>query len=335
MIWLTIRASLACGLLAACGLDAGGKNRCDTQTDCLAGYVCADHACVVPATDPIVDAGGELSGPGFRIASARLPLGERDRGELGLDLDRDPGRAIDNRWDRPLDFVSDLGWYSQGALDEHLAEERLLILGELTGDADAVTLRLRVGRRRLDRPDRLEVVPGAPPVGDLVGARRDGRLALGPGTLTVPVTLLTGMQSAATIELVGARIEVAESAGPGAWRDARLGGGVTPESLRAALPPVIAGHLQDVVAIDCTGVAPACCRDGTSGQRLVRELDGDRDCAITAAEVAAHRDFAALAPDVDLLDASGALAPRADGVVDCVSVGLGLATAPATFELAH
>jgi hypothetical protein len=332
MIRLTFRAALACGLLAACGLDAGVKNRCDTQTDCLTGYVCAEHACI-PADDPIVDAGVDVSGPGFRIASARLPLGERDRDQLGLDLDRDPGHTVDNRWDGPLDFVSDLGWYSQGALDEHLAEERLLILGELTGDDSAATLRLRVGRRRLDQPDRVEVVPDAPPIGELAGARRDGRLTLGPGTLRMPVTLLTGMQSAATIELVGARVEVAENAGAGAWREARLGGGATAGSLRAALPPVIADHLQDVVAIDCTGVAPACCRDGTSGQRLVRELDGNGDCTITAAEVAAHPDFAALAPDVDLLDASGALAPRADGIVDCVSVGIGFATAPATFEL--
>jgi hypothetical protein len=299
-------AAAACAALAGCSLDLAGKDACELASDCLDGLVCVEQTCVaagsVSAVDGGPDAASAASGPGFRIAEVRLPLTDDARVELGLDLDGDPARSIDNRWHAPLHVASDLGWYSQGALDEHLADGRLAIHGELTGDG-AATLRLR---------------DGATLLGELTGTRRDGRLTLGPGTLTVPLALLTGLPSPATVELIAARIEIADAAaGPGGWREARLGGGVRLEAVRAALPAALAEVVHGVVAIDCPAAA-ACCRDGSSGQRLVRALDRDGDCAITAAEIAAHPDLAALAPDVDLGDA------------DCISVGIGFATAPAT-----
>jgi hypothetical protein len=297
----------ACAALAACSLDLAGKDACELASDCLDGLVCVERTCVaagsVPGADAAPDAPLAASGPGFRIAEVRLPLTDDERVGLGLDLDGDPARSIDNRWHAPLHVASDLGWYSQGALDEHLTDGRLAIHGELTGDGEA-TLRLR---------------DGATLLGELTGTRRDGRLTLGPGTLTVPLTLLTGLPSPATMELVAARVEIADAAsGPGGWREARLGGGIRLEALRTALPTALAEVVHDVVAIDCPGAAPACCRDGSSGQRLVRDLDRDGDCAITAAEIAAHPALAALAPDIDLVGA------------DCISVGIGFATAPAT-----
>jgi hypothetical protein len=293
----------ACAALAACSLDLAGKDACELASDCLDGLVCVERRCVAAGSVSAVDAAIAASGPGFRIAEVRLPLADHEGVGLGLDLDGDPARTIDNRWHAPLHVASDLGWYSQGALDEHLADGRLVIDGELTGDREA-TLRLR---------------DGATLLGELTGTRRDGRLILGPGPLTVPLALLTGLPSAATVELVAARIEIADAAaGPGGWRDARLGGGVRLETVRTALPAALAEVVHDVVAIDCRGAAPACCRDGSSGQRLVRALDRDGDCAITAAEIAAHPDLAALAPDVALLG------------VDCVSVGIGVSTAPDT-----
>lgn len=304
MTSLTVPITIACAALAACSLDGAGKDRCESASDCLAGHVCTDRVCVAEGGGP----GGEVpdaaiaAGPGFRIAEVSLPHSDDERARLGLDLDRDPARAGDNRWDAALRVASDLGWYGQGALDELLAGGELAIHGELTGTG-TVTLRLRAGETLL---------------GELSGTDHGGRVTLGPGPLTVPLALLTGLPTPATVELLGARVEVSDAAaGPGGWREARLGGGVPVGVLRTALPEALADVLAGVVAIDCGG-ASACCRDGSSGQRLVRALDRDDDCTISAAEIAAQPDLAALGPDVEL---SG---------TGCVSVGVGFVTAPAT-----
>jgi hypothetical protein len=63
----------------------------------------------------------------------------------------------------------------------------------------------------------------------------------------------------------------------------------------------------------------------TSTSKTVLDLfDDDKDGAVTADEIRMDPlSMALLAPDVDLLDASGAFNPRSDGTKDSLSLGLG------------
>jgi hypothetical protein len=304
----------------SCTLDLSRKVSCQDQRDCIAGYVCSQRTCVAAASLP--DAAVAASAQVVRIERATLPLGGDDAAALGLDLDGDPARQVDNGWHRALGFISELGWYSQGGVDDQLDRHELIVLAQLRTLGTTATVSFHTGRRAAVGEDYEAVAP----LGELSGTFDGRRLSVGPGRLRVPLALLGGLPSAALVELVGARLEVPDvDRDAGGWSSGRLGGAVTRREIDEHVSSLLAGHVRGLVAIDCPSTTPPCCVDGTEGAHLLGVLDADGDCAVTSDEVHAHASFgSSFALDVDLLDRAAAFAPRSDGVADSLSVGIGV-----------
>ena len=298
-------------LAGSCTLDLSRKVSCQDQRDCIAGYVCSQGTCVSAVAGQVV-----------RIERATLPLGGNDAPALGLDLDGDPARQVDNGWHRALGFISELGWYSQGGVDDQLERHELVVLAQVRTLGAAATVSFHTGRRAAVGGDYEAVAP----LGELSGTFDGRRLSVGPGRLRVPLTLLGGLPSAGHVELIGARLDVPDvDRDGGGWSSGRLGGAVIRREIDEHVSSLLANHVQGLVAIDCPSPPPECCVDGTEGAHLLGVLDADRDCAVTSGEVRAHASFgSSFALDIDLLDGAGAFAPRSDGVVDSLSVGIGV-----------
>jgi hypothetical protein len=341
-------AAMAAALASACSLEQSGKAKCNQARDCVDGYMCtADKVCVPatvdappgapdapanpadgptePADAPMADAPTSSGGvDGHRLVAVGMPHLPNEASAAGTDVDGNG--SVDNAWQHPLKFLSNLGWYAQGAIDDRIDAEELVILSELRTSGDSATVAFRLGRRQ-GSTDTFEAVPGAAPIGELTGTLDGRRLAVGPGRLSVPLSALTGLRATERVELVNARLLVADIAattdGRKAWTGGRLGGAIASDALRTQLAAVVAAHAQESVTIDCP-TASTCCRDSerTNGALLIATFDTDGDCRISAAEVAASADFITkTAPDLDLVGA--------DGTRDSTSVGIGFGSTPA------
>lgn len=185
----------------------------------------------------------------------------------------------------------------------------------------------------LDGTGTFDIAADSPTDTTINGQIVGGKFALGPndkpGNFTIELNLLEG--NPITLNLVGARVEIQSVAETGLMSGV-LGGAITQADLQTSILPTVETLVDDAVAVDCAGAAPPCCTAGSAGETIINLFDADDSCDISLDEIQ-NNDLikTLLAPDVDLLDAAGALNPNVDGEAESLSLGLGFSAVPATF----
>jgi len=281
------------------------------------------------------------------VDSVDLPSTATKANQLGFNLDCDEQGRPDNALGQ---IVATIYSYESSDLDAEvaalIAEGKLLHLMTLqsTGlvDATGVGLTLQHGID-LDG-DPTDNFSGDEPFavdpsiwsgttsGDLVA----GHLSLRGGELPLGLILPT-LDEPVILPIDGARVEADVSGGR---IEGRIGGAVPRDAVTFILIPFIYTALQRAIDRDCTGVATLqhrCgCQAGSFGETLIDLFDEEPtggDCVISLDELRNNSLASSLlAPDVDLLDQDGVVDPRADGVKDSLSLGIGFTAVPARLE---
>ena len=173
----------------------------------------------------------------------------------------------------------------------------------------------------------------------VAGTVLGGQFTGGPGQITVELSLIEG--SSLKLDLIGAQIEVQQMSATGLL-SGKIGGAITKKALDTTVLPTLVDFMADTFADDCTGTAPPCCDDGSTGQTLMDLFDEDDSCDVDLEELQNNSLISSLlAPDVDLLDCPTpdsdpddcTFFPRVDEVKDALSLGIGFSAVPATFTV--
>ncbi|RMH43784.1 MAG: hypothetical protein D6689_04170 [Deltaproteobacteria bacterium] len=284
------------------------------------------------AAAPEVAADGPLYG--FVVDRVDVAGTAMEAERLGLDLDCDADGRPDNALGRLLALIDDMaGDLDVGAETNAMIESGAMLhlievrAPDLDGAGPAAVLfehGVDLDGDPSDNFSGVEVfeVDPARPAGSLAGHLAGGGLSVASGTIYVAVAF-PGRDEPFVLPLIGARIEATITRG---GIEGRLAGGVPAEVVDEQLVPAFREGLNRIVARDCAGG----CAPDSFGALLLEMFDADRDGTIGYAEL---RDDpvteALLAPDVDLRDADGNLAPGGDGVADALSVGFGFTAVPA------
>ncbi len=299
----------------------------------LAGCTETEDPCVPRAAVEVDPAGARHQ---YVVDTIQFATSVSGSDELGLDLDRDPRSIPDNTLGVVLSMFESLGDYDLNAEVQQVIDSgailHLLELQTTSLDgAGNVGLRVLHGVDRDGDPtdnftgtERFGI-DASRGIGSLSGYIDDGYVVVDVGTVPLAVTL-PGIEEPYVLELYGARIEA--TIGPDGLTG-RIGGAISQSDLNTKLIPILADGLGRIVTRDCVDDP---CDEASFGAALLDYFDDNLDGEISVAEL---RDSpltsSLLAPDVDLLDDKGQLAPRCDGVKEGISIGVGFTAVPAIF----
>ncbi len=105
---------------------------------------------------------------------------------------------------------------------------------------------------------------------------------------------------------------------------AMLNGGISETQIHARLVPAVAQMIQSIIDTD---------PKSANAMSLLKNFDKNTDGKVSPDEVEMHPVVAGiLAPDLDLFDDQGNLAPNQDKVKDSLSFGVGLTGMPVSFD---
>jgi hypothetical protein len=289
----------------------------------------------------------------YVVDTLSLPSTPDQANQYGLNIDGDDAGRVDNALGRILAALgtaaSDLDL--QGNVDEQVNNGGLILLSSMQATDLNVSKGAGMWIYQGDNPDK---APCKSPEDAICGSHLDGATAFdiaadsrrdaviggdivnahfngGPGSVTIQLALVGGAPPI-TFNMIGARADVGVN--PDSMDAGRLGGAITEEELQSNVLPGIHSALIASSAGDCTGEAPECCTPGSSGELIMDLFDTDGSCEVTLEEFRNNSLIASLlAPDVDLLDETGAFNPRQDGVDDSLSLGIGFSAVGATFRV--
>lgn len=275
-----------------------------------------------------------------------LPTSAIEAGQMGLNVDANEG--IDNAVGNIIQAISQIGPQIDvaQAFNDFLADGTWILLIDVQAtdlrNASGAVGRMLPGINPAISPCTTEddcgkhLVPGTqfdvdhsvPFKADIVGSIENGTLLAGPNKASIYIDLKDALPIAPfTLNAVGVKTET--STAPDSAHGV-LAGGVHAEEFKDAVYPVFVA----IVERDCTAGASPCCEADSPGEAILESLNIDDDCVMTEAELrqSSALEFA-FRPDVDLLDATGAYNPGADGVLDSVSLGALFRAIPAQFEM--
>jgi hypothetical protein len=296
-------------LLAACNMPKPAPVSVPTPTEA-----------VMPAT------GVEYT---FVTNKLLMPTTQEQTQAFALNIDGDAQQTTDNKFGSLLTMLTSAvqNIELQSSLDQAVNNGQLVSLHAIkTDDAlndSSVSWSIFLGEKTQSAPsfdgsDKFTLdstMPAAPPI---IGSLTNGHFAGGPGTAKVQMILLG---QAVDVDLIGLRLEADLSAQ--GCTNGKLGGAVTVEEFRSNVLPPIAEGLNLVIK-----------SDQTAATAILQAFDADRNGEITSQELESNPLLMiAVSPDMDMLDASGQINPRQDGVNDSYSVGLGFTCVPATWDL--
>jgi hypothetical protein len=331
------RTPLLLLLLSACAAEPGYYP--DDHLD----QTCVDSLVERPAVDL---SGAETT---WVVDSITLPLTATQASQYGTNVDCDEQNRPDNSIGQVLATLASM-WGSDdvnAVLAEYVADARLLHLITLratsTTDADGAGFTVRHGidvdgdpSDNFSGTEAFAIDEGRGR-GTVTGRFIDGRLRARGGQVPFGIAMpYLDEVLIVPVEYASVDAEIVDGKLVG-----RIGGGITTEAVDIILMPVFQYIVERIIDRDCTGVATQASRCGCvgSGDLLVDYLDEepdrpgddqDGDCAVYTDELRRNSLVSSfLYPDVDLLDADGNLDPRADGVKDHNSIGIGFTAVPA------
>jgi hypothetical protein len=292
-----------------------------------------------PDVQPSRDAGAPERWT-YVVSALRVPTTAGEATSYGLDLDGDD--TVDNQLGSFLGGLHSLAPdtfdyqpLSDDAVDRGAAIALIEVVATSLTDTDSALARMLQGsdpipmacldatdvlcRHHLTGTAAFVVVPPVPT--SCAATIAAGSIDVGPAEMTIPVVLGS---TAVWVPLAAARIrgmlsEPAISAG-------QLVGAIESSDFDAIVVPAMHAYYAEIVARDCSA---GVCEAGSAGGSFLGLFDADGDGAITLDEVRRSDLIAALTPDLDLFDASGALGT--DGVLDSISVGFGFEAVRGTF----
>ncbi|MBK8781722.1 MAG: hypothetical protein IPO22_07910 [Anaerolineales bacterium] len=257
-----------------------------------------------------------------------VPTTQDQTKAFALNVDGDSKKTLDNKFGELLTLLTAAApnLELQATLDQAINTGQLISLHMVKADDfmndSSVSWSIFLGQRTAAAPnfdglDKFTLDSASPPASPIVGSVTNGHFSGGPGTAQVQLFLL-GQQ--VEVGLVGLRLETDFSAK--GCVDGKLGGGVTVEEFRGKLLPAIADGLNLLVKTNNVAATP-----------LLQAFDSDNNNTITLQELENNPLLMiAIAPDLDLLDASGKFNPGLDGVKDSYSAGFGFTCLPANFN---
>jgi hypothetical protein len=277
----------------------------------------------------------------YVVDSMQIPTSNAQAQALGYDFDGDG--TPDNRFGAAIATLAALtnqGDRVQGAHDAAIDRGEILVLAALEVDGQAGSLatfrgaspepapcldpgQLATCRRHLGGDGRFAVDPapgtGARVAGELV----DGTFRGGPGTLLVQLASLDG--SVLTVELAMAFAELSQVSDTG-FAAGRLAGGLSAADVDTYLVGGLHDEVEATIAADCTGLPPDCgCVEDSQGKTILEFYDTDGDCRVSHDEIR----NASLIQSLLALD----LDTNGDGIMDALSLGIGITGVAASFEL--
>ena len=282
----------------------------------------------------------------YIVDSVELPKSAGESSAFGLDLDGN-GR-VENRLGGLISALSAVTPVDFPALiDGWIADGTLMILVDFQASdlssAAAAGSRLHAGANSTPAPcagpgDALcgnhlagnasvqldsELAVDAVFAGDIEGGEFISSLSPVSFTLDIPEFFPRPV----SVNLIGARVHNSVS---GSSLSGLAAGAITIDEIYGSIYPAAI----DIAARDCTGVAPSCCVADSLGEAIVDLFDTDNNCAVTVEEMKNHTLLSAIvAPDLDLLDASGNFAPGGDGIKESMSVGARFTATGASFPV--
>jgi len=281
-----------------------------------------------PRCDPPPPTGSRTK---YVASTIQVPTNATQTRAFALDIDGDPNDRPDNALGGIFSALSQQALDIQGPIDAAVAAGQLVSLHMLQADnlADATNAAWSVfqGENQQD-PDfsgagSFSIQREAPHDSLLHGRVVGGVFTGGPGKARIKLVV---MNVPVILDLIGARISAEVS--PTGCSNGKLGGAITQETIVSQVFPALAAGFTASLAAD-PGCPSACTGTAATLQGL---FDTNRDGTITVTEVESTALVRALfAPDVDLLDATGAFNPRQDRVNDSLSLGIGFSCAGASF----
>ncbi len=256
-----------------------------------------------------------------------IPTTQAQAQASALNVDGDPQQHPDNVFGQLLTLLTSAApsLQLQSIVDQAVSNGQVVSLHIVKADDTlndpSVSWSIFEGQKapsapKFDGLDKFTLDSTSPADAPIVGSLTNGHFAGGPGTARIQIFLLG---QPVDVSLIGVRLEADLSAKGCA--NGKLGGGVTVDDFRGKLLPAIANGLNLVIKAD-KGAATT----------VLQALDSDHNGAITVQELENNPVLMmAIAPDLDLLDASGKFNPGQDGVKDSYSVGLGFTCVPAIF----
>ncbi len=266
----------------------------------------------------------------FVINGVHLPTTSAQTRDLAHNIDGDANNRPDNAFGGILSALTQQGIDVNAANSAAIASGDNISLQLLQADnlLNSVAFWSVFQGSAQPNPDysgngSFTIDPAAPTDSLLPGHILGGEFAGGPGKARVKLMLLG---APIVVDLIGARVSTTLSAS--GCSGGKIGGGISQQSIQNQVFPALAGGFSHILAADPG--CPSMC----SGQALTLEnlFDTDHNGTITTAEIANNTLVHALfAPDVDLVDASGAFNPLHDGVKDSLSIGFGFTCVAASY----
>ena len=293
----------------------------------------------------------------YVVDTAQLPANPAQATELALDLDgADPIRN-DNTLGMVLaTLASQAGLDVTTAVGDAINNGDVILLASLETDDLVNSACARMGvylganpstepcadpndmvcGNHLDGATSFELSGSSPTDTKIDAQILGGQYSLGPnhspGNFTIEIDIAE-LGTPLSLNLVGARVQVGSVSADGLM-SGLIGGAITEDDLQTSILPAIAGVVDDAVAADCTPGNDPCCTPGSAGATIIDLFDTDASCTITLEEIQTNDLIAALlAPDVDLLDDTGAFNPGVDGVNESLSIGLGFTAVGGDFTV--
>ena len=283
----------------------------------------------------------------YIVDSIHLPDSSIEARSIALDIDGDPQGRPDNQLGAimpSLDSVSD--FTMQTILSDGIANGSIVLLIDMKttsrSNAGGAGGRMLYGHNprpaacldeeltdcghHLDGQGVFDIDTTSHIDAAVAGQVSNGVFVGGPAGVSLEIDLPELVPYPITLQGIGIRTEISVSESGNL--EGIIGGGILVDEMVQIVFPAIV----ELVAQDCTGTAPACCPSDSIGETLVGLADTDGDCRISAAELASNALVQSLAaPDLDLIDATGAFNPRNDDVRETISLGAAFTAVRADF----
>lgn len=282
---------------------------------------------------------------GYVFDNIVVPTSEAQAKDLAMDIDGNGTKdnALGKVISTLLSFSSDTD--VQGNLDQAVAEGDVILIANLSYESFESSnglMNLYEGEnpsnapcageacgKHLDGSTGFDISAASPRDNQISGAFNTGVFRGSHGKVSIPLPLGDTLTTLSVIEAATV-VDTTETS----MLNGLLGGGITKDEIDNKLLPAVAELIQNQTADECTGSAPNCCEQGSNGATIMSLFDENGDCTVTAMELQNNALLQnLLAPDLDLLDGNGNIAPGSDGVLDSLSLGVGYSAVGARFDL--
>ncbi len=311
--FLAVSASLVLLLLTACNAPA---------PQAMPSPVPTQPAVVLPSNTLI---------PRYYFVTNKLllPTTQAQTQAYALNIDEDPQGQPDNLFGNLLTMLVSAapGLELQSTVDQAINSGQIVTLhalqaNNLMNDPNAswsIFLGLTApSAPSFDGADKFALDSATPANSQVIGSLTNGHFVGGPGAVRVRMVILG---SPVAVNLIGVRLE-ADASEKGCF-NGKLGGGITVDEFRSQLLPALTDGLNRIIKAD-----------KSIGNTILSVFDADQNGVISSSEIENNILLKlVIAPDLDLLDASGKFNPRQDGVNDSLSIGLSFTCVPATFAV--